>query len=91
MLVRNLAVRTIDTYTYHVDRFARHFGKLPEDLGPERDLRGQDSMMGQTKGEADPMEWENLAAHEQYTKFKRQLAKACQRRMLPMRRGNARV
>jgi hypothetical protein len=35
MLVRNLAVRTIDTYTYHVDRFARHFGKLPEDLGPE--------------------------------------------------------
>ena len=31
MLVRNLAVRTIDTYTYHVDRFARHFGKLPED------------------------------------------------------------
>ncbi|MDA1055994.1 MAG: site-specific integrase [Planctomycetota bacterium] len=36
MLVRNLAVRTIDTYTYHVDRFARHFGKLPEDLGPEQ-------------------------------------------------------
>ena len=35
MLVRNLAVRTIDTYTYHVDRFAKHFGKLPEDLGPE--------------------------------------------------------
>ncbi len=34
MLVRNLAARTIDTYTYHVDRFARHFGKLPEDLGP---------------------------------------------------------
>jgi len=36
MLVRNLAVRTIDTYTYHVDRFARHFGKQPEDLGPEQ-------------------------------------------------------
>ena len=36
MLVRNLAARTIDTYTYHVDRFARHFGKLPEDLGPEQ-------------------------------------------------------
>ena len=35
MLVRNLSVRTIDTYTYHVDRFARQFGKLPEDLGPE--------------------------------------------------------
>ena len=36
MLVRNLAVRTIDTYTYHVERFARHFGKLPEDMGPEQ-------------------------------------------------------
>ena len=36
MLVRNLAERTIDSYTYHVDRFARHFGKLPEDLGPEQ-------------------------------------------------------
>jgi len=36
MLVRNLAPRTIDTYTYHVDRFARHFGKMPEDLGPEQ-------------------------------------------------------
>lgn len=35
MLVRNLAERTIDSYTYHVDRFARHFGKLPEELGPE--------------------------------------------------------
>lgn len=35
MLVRNLAARTIDAYTYHVDRFAKHFGKLPEDLGPE--------------------------------------------------------
>jgi site-specific recombinase XerD len=28
--------RSIDSYTYHVDRFARHFGKLPEDLGPEQ-------------------------------------------------------
>ncbi len=36
MLIRNMAVRTIDTYTYHVDRFAKHFGKLPEDLGPEQ-------------------------------------------------------
>ena len=36
MLVRNLAARTIDSYTYHVDRFAKHFGKLPEDLGPEQ-------------------------------------------------------
>ena len=36
MLVRNMALRTIDSYTYHVDRFAKHFGKLPEDLGPEQ-------------------------------------------------------
>ncbi len=36
MQVRNFATRTIDTYTYHVDRFARHFGKLPEDLGPDQ-------------------------------------------------------
>ena len=36
MLVRNFAERTIDSYTYHVDRFAKHFGKLPEDLGPEQ-------------------------------------------------------
>jgi hypothetical protein len=35
MLIRNMAVRTIDSYTYHVDRFAKHFGKLPDDLGPE--------------------------------------------------------
>jgi len=36
MLVRNLAEGTIDSYTYHVDRFAKHFGKLPEDLGHEQ-------------------------------------------------------
>ena len=36
MLVRNRAERTIDSYTYHVERFAKHFGKLPEDLGPEQ-------------------------------------------------------
>ena len=35
MLIRNLAIRTIDSYTYRVDRFAKHFGKLPDDLGPE--------------------------------------------------------
>ena len=39
MLVRNFAERTIDSYTYHVDRFAKHFGKLPEDLGPRADTR----------------------------------------------------
>ncbi len=36
MLIRNMAVRTIDSYTYHVDRFAKHFGKIPDDLGPEQ-------------------------------------------------------
>lgn len=35
MLVRNLAPRTIDTYTYHVERFAKHFGKPLDELGPE--------------------------------------------------------
>jgi site-specific recombinase XerD len=35
MSIRNLAARTIDSYTYHVDRFAKHFGRLPEDLGPD--------------------------------------------------------
>ncbi len=39
MRVRNLAQRTIDTYTYHVERFAKHwvvqhipFGKRPRRL-----------------------------------------------------------
>ncbi len=36
MTIRNFAVRTIDSYTYHVDRFSKHFGKMPEDLGPEQ-------------------------------------------------------
>ena len=35
MRVRNLAPRTIDTYTYHVERFAKHFGKPLDVLGPE--------------------------------------------------------
>lgn len=35
MRVRNLAARTIDTYTYHVERFAKHFGKPLDELGPE--------------------------------------------------------
>jgi hypothetical protein len=36
MQVRGFAERTIDSYTYHVDRFCKHFGKRPEDLGPEQ-------------------------------------------------------
>ena len=36
MLVRNLSPRTIDSYTYHVDHFQRHFGRPAEELGPEQ-------------------------------------------------------
>jgi site-specific recombinase XerD len=35
MRVRNLAQRTIDSYTYHVERFSRHFGRPLDQLGPE--------------------------------------------------------
>lgn len=35
MLVRNLSPRTIDAYTYHVERFSRHFDKPLDQLGPE--------------------------------------------------------
>ena len=35
MQVRNLSPRTIDAYTYHVDKFCRHFGKPAEELGPD--------------------------------------------------------
>jgi site-specific recombinase XerD len=35
MRVRNLAQRTIDSYTYHVERFSKHFGKPLDQLGPE--------------------------------------------------------
>jgi len=38
MLVRNLAARTIDPYTFHVDRFARHFGKQPKTLDQNRSV-----------------------------------------------------
>ena len=38
MLLRNLAQKTIDSYTYHVGRFAVFIGKPVEDAVPE-DLR----------------------------------------------------
>ena len=38
MLLRNLSPRTIDTYTWHVNRFAMFIGKALEDATPE-DLR----------------------------------------------------
>ena len=37
--IRNYAVSTIDSYTYHVSCFARHVGLSPEVLGPE-EVRG---------------------------------------------------
>lgn len=37
MLIRNMAILTLDSSTYHVDHFAKHVGKQPEDLGPEED------------------------------------------------------
>ena len=33
--IRNYALRTQEVYVYTVERFARHFGKSPEVLGPE--------------------------------------------------------
>ncbi|MEQ1906562.1 MAG: phage integrase N-terminal SAM-like domain-containing protein [Pirellulaceae bacterium] len=33
MQIRNLAASTIDSYTWHVDKFCSHFGKMPEELG----------------------------------------------------------
>lgn len=36
MKLRNLSDRTIDAYTFHVDRFALRFGKHPQELGPEQ-------------------------------------------------------
>ncbi len=36
MRLRNLSPRTISTYTDHVAKFAAHFGKSPELLGPDQ-------------------------------------------------------
>ena len=33
--IRNYAVSTIDSYTYHIACFAKHFGRSPEQLGAE--------------------------------------------------------
>jgi len=35
MTIRNLSPNTIDSYTYHVDKFLRHFSQPAEQLGPE--------------------------------------------------------
>jgi hypothetical protein len=33
--LRNYSPRTLECYVHHVARFARHFGRSPEHLGPE--------------------------------------------------------
>ena len=33
--LRNYSPRTVETYLHHVVRFARHFGRSPQQLGPE--------------------------------------------------------
>lgn len=35
MQVRNFAANTIDSYSWHADKFCTHFGKPPQELGPE--------------------------------------------------------
>ena len=35
MRIRNYSPRTIDAYVAHVKRFAQHFGRSPDLLGPE--------------------------------------------------------
>ena len=41
MQIRNLAPRTQVSYVEQVDRFARHFHKSPERLGPPRSEPGR--------------------------------------------------
>ncbi|MGH0992252.1 site-specific integrase [Bacillus cereus] len=36
MRLRNYSPNTIDSYTFHVDRFCHHFGKPADQLGPEQ-------------------------------------------------------
>jgi len=47
--LRNYARRTIETYTRHVAGFARHFGRSPEELGPE-EIRSYQLYLVQEKG-----------------------------------------
>lgn len=36
MQVRNFSPNTIDSYTFHVDKFCQYFGKPADELGPEQ-------------------------------------------------------
>ena len=44
--LRNYSPRTVETYLHHVVRFARHFGRSPEELGPEEVRRYQLHLLG---------------------------------------------
>ena len=49
MQIRNFAASTIDSYTWHVDKFCQHFGKMPEELGLEEIRQYQLYLVNQKK------------------------------------------
>jgi hypothetical protein len=59
MRVRNFAPNTQDSYLRQVSLFARHFGKSPEQLGPEEIRAYQIYLTEQRKGVWLPC-WTNL-------------------------------
>lgn len=46
--IRNLSTRTQETYIRHVQKFAEHFGRSPDELGPE-DVREYQVFLADTK------------------------------------------
>jgi hypothetical protein len=50
MQIRNLAASTIDSYTWHVDKFCSHFGKMPDELGPEEIRQYEIFLVHEKKG-----------------------------------------
>lgn len=47
--IRNYSQSTIDSYVYHVAKFAAHFGKSPDKLGPEEIRQYQIHMIDERK------------------------------------------
>src|SRR4030095_11669754 len=47
--IRNYSQSTIDSYVYHVAKFAAHFGKSPDKLGPEEIRKYQIHMIDERK------------------------------------------
>jgi site-specific recombinase XerD len=45
--LRNYSPRTVEAYVHHAARFARHFGRSPEHLGPEQAREYQLHLLGQ--------------------------------------------